>query len=94
MFIFSLVASESVQYFQFDKGGNMFVFEPGSGMSGPSLKVEPGFELHEMQNASQSWFKYSRRSDVTCGQLSQSDESNSTTDVDVISPTPIKRYLK
>ena len=44
---FSLKASESVQYFQFDKDGNMFVFEPGSGFSGKAFRVEPGFELNE-----------------------------------------------
>ena len=44
---FSLKCSEDVQYFQFDKDGNMFVFKPGSGFSGPSVKVEPGFEIGE-----------------------------------------------
>ena len=37
-----LAAPESVQYFQFDSEGNMFVFEPGAGCSGPSRLVEPG----------------------------------------------------
>ena len=42
---FSLTCSESVQYFQFDSEGNMFIFQPASGFTGPSLKVEPGFEM-------------------------------------------------
>ena len=35
---------ESVQYFQFDKDGNMFVNEPGAGCSGQCVKVDPGFD--------------------------------------------------
>ena len=38
---------EAVQYFQFDQQGNMYVFQPGSGFSGPSVKVSPGFEMQE-----------------------------------------------
>ena len=38
---------ESVQYFQFDSEGNMYVFQPGSGFSGPSVRVEPGFEIED-----------------------------------------------
>ena len=32
----------------------MFIFAPGSGFSGPAVKVEPGFELSEVQNVTQS----------------------------------------
>ena len=46
---FSLEHSGDVQYFQFDSTGNMFVFEPGAGFSGPSLKIEPGFQDEDTQ---------------------------------------------
>ena len=46
-FFSSLKCSESVQYFQFDSDGNMYVFRPGSGFSGPSIKVDPGFQMEE-----------------------------------------------
>ena len=44
-FFFRLKASESVQYFQFDSVGNMFIFEPGAGFSGNSTLVRPGDEI-------------------------------------------------
>ena len=34
-----------MQYFQFDKDGNMFVFEPGAGFSGNCQVVKPGEDL-------------------------------------------------
>ena len=37
-----MVASESVQYFQFDQQGNMYIFEPGAGFSGNATLVHPG----------------------------------------------------
>ena len=40
-----MAQSESVQYFQFDKEGNMFVFPPGSGFSGKPRLVKPGESL-------------------------------------------------
>ena len=48
IFIDRLVQSENVQYFQFDKYGNMYVYEPGSGFSGESKLVAPGFEMGEI----------------------------------------------
>ena len=45
IYVFRLRSSGSVQYFQFDESGNMFVFKPGSGFSGPCVKVEPGIEI-------------------------------------------------
>ena len=36
-----------MQYFQFDSEGNMYIFQPGSGFSGPSVKVEAGFEMEK-----------------------------------------------
>ena len=46
-FVFRLRASEDIQYFQFDQDGNMFIFQPCSGFSGPAIKVEPGFEMNQ-----------------------------------------------
>ena len=45
MLCFRLRASESVQFFQFDKDGNMFIFPPGAGCSGEPRLVKPGEEL-------------------------------------------------
>ena len=45
-FDYRLVASEDVQYFQFDAIGNMFVYCPGSGFSGVSKLVRPGEDLN------------------------------------------------
>ena len=36
---------ESVQYFQFDSHGNMYIFAPGAGCSGEPKFVSPGDEL-------------------------------------------------
>ena len=36
---------ESVQYFQFDQQGNMYVFAPGAGCTGESKLVRPGDEM-------------------------------------------------
>ena len=47
-----LACSEGVQYFQFDSQGNLYVFEPGVGCSGPCVKVEPGFEMKEISQIS------------------------------------------
>ena len=49
-----MAADEDVQYFQFDSDGNMFVYRPGSGFSGPSVRVEPGFDMNEVTNLTQS----------------------------------------
>ena len=42
---FRLAAPESVQFFQFDKDGNMYVFPPGSGCAGVPKLVHPGDEF-------------------------------------------------
>ena len=52
LLLFRLRASESVQYFQFDTNGDMYVYGPGSGFSGPCLKVEAGFEMGEASGES------------------------------------------
>ena len=36
---------QSVQYFQFDMDGNMYVFTPGAGCSGDVKLIRPGDEL-------------------------------------------------
>ena len=43
--LFSLTESESTQCFQFDKEGNMYVFAPGAGCTGPTRLVRPGDEM-------------------------------------------------
>ena len=34
-----------MQFFQFDKEGNMFIFAPGAGCTGPTKLVKPGDKL-------------------------------------------------
>ena len=49
-----MACSEDVQYFQFDKDGNMLVYEPGSGFSGECHLVRPGDELNLSWNRSKN----------------------------------------
>ena len=37
--------SESTQFFQFDSHGNMYIFAPGAGCTGPTKLVRPGDEM-------------------------------------------------
>ena len=50
----SLYKSEEVQYFQFDSSGNMYVFEPGAGMSGIAKIVKPGDDFNATWSTSNS----------------------------------------
>ena len=91
---FRLRASESVQYFQFDQSGNMFVFGPGAGFSGPSLKVEPGFEMSEtsQENLFQSHLNESAQgetSEVSAVKCEVSSEKSQG----ISNSTGIKRFL-
>lgn len=52
MFVCRIKFSEDVQYFQFDKEGNMYVFPPGSGFTGEAKLVKPGDELFGKDNTS------------------------------------------
>ena len=84
-----------MQYFQFDSSGNMYVYEPGSGFSGPSVKVNPGFELAEVSDLSEKLVNVTDvsstlASDVFCmTEASQAISSIGTPNVDA---TPSKRY--
>ena len=60
-----LACSESVQYFQFDSEGNLYVFEPGAGSTGPCVKVEPGFEMGDVSQASILGSDSSQRSEFS-----------------------------
>ena len=51
IYIFRLTKPESVQYFQFDSEGNMYMFAPGAGFSGISKKVAPGDELFKEEES-------------------------------------------
>ena len=41
--------SQSVQFMQFDKEGNLFVFEPGAGCSGIARKIPQGFSQEDLE---------------------------------------------
>ena len=88
--------TESVQYFQFDKEGNMYVFEPGAGFSGESVWVEPGFEVNVMQN----WFStlksagdISTQNDARSVNVSDVAISSSCPDVTELKPVASKRLI-
>ena len=85
-----LRASQDVQYFQFDEFGNMFVFQPGSGFSGPSVKVQPGFEMHEIYESTQHLAVQS--DDIKEEKVTMSPQA-SLSHTDSIEPTPIKRLI-
>ena len=42
------VASDSVQFMQFDSDGNLFVYEPGAGCSGIACKIPQGFTQDDL----------------------------------------------
>ena len=52
---FRMSKSESVQYFQFDGQGNMFVYPAGSGFSGIPKLVRPGDELFVNEKVPESF---------------------------------------
>ena len=56
-FCYRLAQSESVQYFKFDKDGELFVYEPGVGCLGPYYKVPQGFEINDITQKSLSGSK-------------------------------------
>ena len=95
LFLFCrLIASESVQYFQFDVKGNMYVYGPGSGFSGPSVKVEPGFEMSEIVNVTQSQTQLSGDASIGLTDrfcMSQVSSAISSIQSQIIEPTPPKR---
>ena len=66
---------ESVQFFQFDYEGNMFVFEPGAGCSGPSTLVKPGDELIFNKENSQMQVFSDRKCAVSCNGTLKSEVS-------------------
>ena len=80
-----MAESEDVQYFQFDSQGNMFVFKPGSGFSGPSVKVEPGFEMCEVTQLTQSLSQ--------SVEVSQLSAEISSLEINTLSSTPVKRSI-
>ena len=69
----------------------MFIYEPGSGFSGPCVKVEPGFEMEQVRESQQ----FSRQNDIAS---TAQDTFSMTSMSDVVSsietePTLVKRYF-
>ena len=53
IFHFKMAMPESMQFFQFDSKGNMYIYAPGAGCSGDTKFIAPGdgtylFKLHAM----------------------------------------------
>ena len=71
----------------------MFVYEPGSGFSGVSVKVEPGFEMSEISNFTQEVFSTVNSVTSMSDSFSMSEMSSvvSSISTQIIEPTPIKR---
>ena len=75
--VFRLHASESVQFFQFNSSGNMYVYPPGAGYTGEPKFVHPGeefvfsgeSEIHEDSQVLDSamFSGMSSKSDENCG---------------------------
>ena len=85
----SLVASEDVQYFQFDQQCNMFVFGPGSGFTGPCVKVEPGFEMG--QTTQNSFLSGETSVPLSVSEVTvQQDSFSVDASSEIIEPTPLK----
>ena len=89
--IFRLACSESVQYFQFDKEGNLYVYQPGAGCSGPRVRVEPGFEIKDVTQI--SGLNESSIQDEREVLKTQVSEQVSLSSSNVIEPTPVKRSV-
>ena len=93
LYIFRLRASESVQYFQFDQTGNMFVFEPGAGFTGPSVKVNPGFEMSVTSDV--NWFESQVYASTSCTVTEVENISSEPVcekSEESIASTPLKRF--
>ena len=62
-----MAESESVQYFQFDEQGNMFVFAPGAGMTGNVTLVRPGDDLifSSVESVNETQLQLASQSTVT-----------------------------
>ena len=92
-----MIASEDVQYFQFDEQGNMFVFQPGAGFTGPSLKVQPGFDMKEVTELSQKLSVSCEVSEVSCKSerdvfdMAQVSSAVSTLETNTVQSTPFMR---
>ena len=83
VFYFRLAQSESVQFFQFDSEGNMFVFAPGAGCTGEAKLVQPGDELifsSEESNVGVTWSANGNISVAKCEEF-KVFESTQTTEV-------------
>ena len=77
----------------------MYVYKPGSGFSGPSVKVKPGFELQEVAELTQNLSFSCDATEHECGnqsdvfQMSQVSSVVSSVESDIVQPTQIKRYI-
>ena len=84
-YCFRIRSSEDVQYFQFDSDGNMYVFEPGAGMSGECVRVEPGFEV----NVTQNWYSSAKELTKSCTQFQEDSVCISDCHLSNSSPTKL-----
>ena len=62
-FVFRMSQPESIQYFQFDQDGNMYVYAPGAGFSGQCKLVRPGDDLNFTVEDGNN-FEFDSQSDV------------------------------
>ena len=76
-FCFRLVASETVQFFQFDDSGNMYIFPAGSGCNGIPRRVEPGDECIFNDKGEESQEFSMERSEVVTFQLVTQNDASS-----------------
>ena len=86
-----MAASEDVQYFQFDESGNIFVFKPGSGFSGPCVKVDLGFEMHEVTELTQNLSVTENVIEALVTETACDVSNDSKEKLISVTPTPVKR---
>ena len=63
------IASDSVQFMQFDSDGNLFIYKPGAGCSGIAQKIPQGFTQDDLSftgssKSTDSWSKFASVSKV------------------------------
>ena len=86
----STAKSESVQYFQFDKDGNLYVFEPGAGCLGPCVKVDSGFELYDVSQVNVFTGNFTASGSLLDVTITSTDSVYDLTQ-NIIEPTPQTR---
>ena len=86
-----LAQPEDIQFFQFDKDGNMFVYEPGAGCTGIPKKVAPGDDLISTWKTDRSSISVdSTQLSSTMNSIFSGESHCSNVDLNVMEPSKVK----